>query len=63
MVAEALDHLGARRVAATCYPQCLVERNHGPIILEVPTTRDPQELGTWSLHPIPVRNRCFSKND
>lgn len=40
MVAEVLDHLGARTVAVTCYPQCLVERNYGPIILEVPTTKE-----------------------
>lgn len=40
MVAEVLDLLGARTVAATCYPQCLVESKDGPIILEVPTTKE-----------------------
>lgn len=41
MVAEVLDLLGARTVTATCYhPQCLVESKDGPIILEVPTTKE-----------------------
>lgn len=49
MVAEVLDHLGARTVAATCYPQCLVESKDGPIILEVPTTKESHK--SWKSDP------------